>query len=142
MLAVEVDRLREKLSMVKTEALMETIAYRVTYVDVPVVEEENVGNTLAEVECKAVLETLAAKETDVKVHTLGDTLPELKVMQRLHSLNDTVGENDGVSLGDTQVEINFKALDYEMTNNEEEIKLEIFGDTRQRRKKCPCKHTC
>ena len=29
MLAVEVDRLGEKLSMVKTEALMETIAYRV-----------------------------------------------------------------------------------------------------------------
>ena len=80
----------------------------------PVVEEENVGNTLAEVECKVVLETLAAIETDVKVHTLGDT----------------------------QVEINAKALDYEMTNKEEEVKLEIFGDTRQRRKKCPCKHTC
>ena len=95
----------------------------------PVVEEENVGNTLAEVECKAVLETLAAIETDVKVHTLGDTLPELKVMQRLHALNDTVAENDGVSLGDTQVEINAKALDYEMTNKEEEVKLEIFGDT-------------
>ena len=108
----------------------------------PVVEEENVGNTLAEVECKAVLETLAAKETEVKVHTLGDTLPELKVMQRLHPLNDTIAENDGVSLADTQVEINAKALDYEMTNKEEEVKLEIFGDTRQRRKKCPCKHTC
>ena len=78
----------------------------------PVVEEENVGNTLAEVECKAVLETLAAKETEVKVHTLGDTLPELKDMQRLHAVNDTVAENDGVSVGDTQVEINAKALDY------------------------------
>ena len=101
-----------------------------------------VGKTLAEVECKAVLETPAAKETEVKVHTLGDTLPELKDMQRLHAVNDTVAENDGVSLGDTQVEINAKALDYEMTNKEEEVKLEIIGDTRQRRKKCPCKHTC
>ena len=78
----------------------------------PVVEEGNVGNTLAEVECKAVLETLAAKETEVKVHTLGDTLPELKDMQRLHAVNDTVAENDGVSVGDAQVEINAKALDY------------------------------
>ena len=33
-------------------------------------------------------------------------------MQRLHAVNETVVENDGVSLGDTQVEINAKALDY------------------------------
>ena len=92
------------------------------------------GKTLAEVECKAVLETPAAKETEVKVHTLGDTLPELKVMQRLHSLNDTIAENEGVSLADTQVEINAKALDYEMTNKEEEVKVEIIGDTRQRQR--------
>ena len=32
----------------------------------------------------------------------------------------------------TQVEINAKALDYEMTDKEEEVKVEIIGDTRQR----------
>ena len=34
MVAVEVDRLGDKLSMVKTQALVETIAYRVNKVDV------------------------------------------------------------------------------------------------------------
>ena len=33
MVAVEVDRLGDKLSMVKTKALVETIAYRVNKVD-------------------------------------------------------------------------------------------------------------
>ena len=89
MVAVEVDRLGDKLSMVKTKALVETIAYRVNKVDghtlrylitvvdaemlvyeldkkLPVVEEENVGNMLAEVKSKAVLETLPAKEKKLR----------------------------------------------------------------------------
>ena len=89
MVAVEVDRLGDKLSMVKTKALVETIAYRVNEVDghtlrylitavdaemlvyeldkkLPVVEEENVGNMLAEVKSKAVLETLPAKEKKLR----------------------------------------------------------------------------
>ena len=74
------------------------------------------------------------KKQKLRSHTLGDTLPELKVMQRLHSLNDTIAENEGVSLADTQVEINAKALDYEMTNKEEEVKVEIIADTRQRQR--------
>ena len=47
-------------------------------------------------------------------------------------MNDTIAENEGVSLADTQVEINAKALDYEMTDKKEEVKVEIIGDTRQR----------
>ena len=93
LVAVKVDTLAEKLSMVKTEALIHTLAYRMQEVDVqapcytlaevdaetliyaltdrlPLVEEEKVGNMPGKVECRAVLNTLAARETDVKVHTL------------------------------------------------------------------------
>ena len=38
-----------------------------------VVEDEKVGNISAKVECKAVLDTLAARETEVKVHILEAT---------------------------------------------------------------------
>jgi len=67
----------------------------------PVVEEEKVGNMPAKVECKAVLDKLADRETEVKVHTLGDTLSELKGVETLHTLKDTVAKNEVESLGDT-----------------------------------------
>jgi len=51
-----------------------------------VVEKENVYNTLAKVKCKAMLDTLAAREKEVKVHTVGDTLCELKGMKTLDTL--------------------------------------------------------
>ena len=38
-----------------------------------VVEDEKVGNISAKVECKALLDTLAARETEVKVHILEAT---------------------------------------------------------------------
>ena len=38
-----------------------------------VVEDEKVGNISAKVECKAVLDILAARETEVKVHILEAT---------------------------------------------------------------------
>ena len=83
---VEVDPLED---MGKTEALEETLAYRVKEVDVPtvcytiaeldaetllytqaerqpVVEKENMVNMAANLQCKAVLNTLAAKQTEVK----------------------------------------------------------------------------
>ena len=93
LVAVEVDTLKEKLTVVKTKALVDTFAYRVNDVDVQeiyytpakgdaktlthsltdrllVVEKEKVSNMLTKVECKAVLATLAARETEVKVDTL------------------------------------------------------------------------
>ena len=39
-----------------------------------VVKKEKVGNMLAKVECKAVFDRLAARETEVKAYTLGDAL--------------------------------------------------------------------
>ena len=125
-----VDTLGDKLSMVKTEALVNTLAYRVKEVDVqtlcyilaevdaetliyaltdrlPVVEKEKVGNTPAKVECKAVLDELSDREKKVKVHTLS----ELKGMEMLDTFNDKIAGNEVESLGDTQVEVNAKALD-------------------------------
>ena len=89
-MAVEVETLKEKLSMIETKAFLDTRAYRAKHVDVqalfyilakvdaktliyaladrlPLVEEEKVDNMPANVECKAVLKTLAAKEKEVKV---------------------------------------------------------------------------
>ena len=53
------------------------------------VKEDKVRHMPTKVECKALLDTLADKETEVKVHTLGE-----------------------YTLGDTQVEVYTKALDY------------------------------
>ena len=63
---MEVNRVCEILTLcytlaeVNTERLIYTLAYRL-----PVVEKEKVGNTPAKVECKAVVDTLAAGETEV-----------------------------------------------------------------------------
>ena len=123
LVAAKVDTLGDKLSMIKTEALVDTLVYTVKEVDVQtlrytlaeldaetlicaladrlrVVEEELVGNTPTKVECKAVLERLAAKETEVKIQTLGYTLSELKGMEALHTLSDTVAANKVESPGD------------------------------------------
>ena len=67
------------------------------------VEDEKVGNISAKVECKAVLDTLAARETEVKVHILGNTVSELKGIETLDTLSDTVAENEIESLGDKQL---------------------------------------
>ena len=77
-------------------------------------EEYKVGNMPFKVECKAVIDTLADTKTEVKVHTLADTLSELKCMETLHTLSDKVAENEVQSLGDTQLEVNAKALHYQM----------------------------
>jgi len=90
----------------------------------------------AKVESKAVLDKLADRETEVKVHTLGDTLSEQKGMETLHTLKDTVAENEFESLGDTQFEVSAKALDYQMVARKEEVKVEKLGDTSQRREGC------
>ena len=68
------------------------------------VEEEKVGNMPAKEVCKAVLDTLADRETEVKVHTFGDTLSELKSMETIQTLSDTVPENEVESLAEVQVE--------------------------------------
>ena len=41
-------------------------------------------------ECKAGLDTLVARETEVKIHILGDPLFELKGMKTIHTLKDAV----------------------------------------------------
>ena len=73
---------------------------------------------MAKVKCKAVLDTLAARETDVKVHTLGNTVYGLKSIETLDTLSDTVAENEIESLGIKQVKVNAKALDYQMADRQ------------------------
>ena len=73
---------------------------------------------MAKVKCKVVLDTLAARETDVKVHTLGNTAYELKSIETLDTLSDTVAENEIESLGIKQVKVNAKALDYQMADRQ------------------------
>ena len=49
-------------------------------------------------------------------------------------MSDTVADNEVESLGDKQVEVNAKALDYQMADRQAEVKVEKLGDTSQRRK--------
>ena len=49
---------------------------------------------MAKVKCKAVLDTLVARETEVKVHTLGNTVSDLTGIETLDTLSDTVAENE------------------------------------------------
>ena len=87
---------------------------------------------MAKVKCKAVLDTLAARETEVKVDTLGNTVSELKGIETLDTLSDTVAENEVESLGNKQVKVNAKALDYQMGVRQAKVKVEKVGDTSQR----------
>ena len=71
----------------------ETLIYALTD-GLPVVEEEKVGNMPAKVECKAVLDTLAARQTEIKVHTLGDKMSEVESMETLPTFSDTAAETN------------------------------------------------
>ena len=64
------------------------------------VEKEKVGNMPEKVVCKVVLDTLAARETEVKVHTRGNTVSDLTGIETLDTLSDTVADNEVKSLGD------------------------------------------
>ena len=99
-----------------------------------VVEDQKVGNISAKVECKAVFDTLAARETEVMIHTLRNTVSELKGIETLDTLSDTVAEKAVESLGNKQVEVNAKALHYHMADRQAEVKVDKLGDTSQRRK--------
>ena len=90
---VDVQVLCYTLSEVDAETLIYALTDRL-----PVLEEYKVGNMPVKVECKAVLNTLAARETEVKVHTFGNTLSEPKGMETLQILNNTVAENEIQSL--------------------------------------------
>ena len=111
----------------------ETLVYALTD-RLPVMKEEKVGNMSAKVECKAVLDKLAAREKEVKVHTLGDTLSVLKGLQTLHTLSDTGAENQFESFGDKKVKVNAKALNYQMVDRQAKLKVGKLGDTSQHRK--------
>ena len=120
---------------------VQTLCYTLTKVDaktliyaltdrLPVVEEAKVDNTPAKVESKAVLDALAAREKAVNGHRLGDPLSKLKGIETLDTLCDTVAENEVESLGDKQVEVNAKALDYQIPDTEKarEWQVNTFGD--------------
>ena len=94
---------------------------------------QKVGNTSAKVRNKAALDTLAARETEVKVHILGNTVSELKGIETLDTLSDTVADNEVKSLGGKQVKVNAKALDYQMVDRPAKVTVEKVGDTSQRR---------
>ena len=57
------------------------------------VEKEKVGNMPEKVVCKVVLDTLAARETEVKAHTLGDKLSEVRGTESLPTFIDSAAEN-------------------------------------------------
>ena len=79
-----------------------------------------------------MLDILAARETEVKVHTLGNTVSELKGIKTLDTFRDTVAKEEVESLGDKQVKVNAKALDYQMGVRQAKVKVEKVGDTSQR----------
>ena len=111
LVAVKFDTLGDKLFMVKTKVVVESLAERGKEVDVQalcytlahvnarkliytltngllLVEEDKVGNMPVKVERKAVLDTMADRETEVKVHTLGEhTLPGRQVKVYTKALN-------------------------------------------------------
>ena len=126
---VDVQSLYFTLAKVDAERLIYALADKLR-----VVEEEKFCNTLAKVKCKAVLDTLPVRETDVLVHILGDTPSELKGIETLDKLSDTVGGSEVELLGDTQVKINAKVLDYLMAYRQAKVKAEKLGDSGQRRK--------
>ena len=122
-------------ALVKRQVDGQTLCYTLAEVDdrEQVVDDEKVGETSAKVECKAVLDKMAARKTEVKVHTLVNTVSELRGIETLDTLSDTVAENEVESLGDKQVEIKAKALEYQMAERQAEVKVEKLGDTSQRR---------
>ena len=79
-----------------------------------------------------MLDILAAREAEVKVHTLGNTVSELKGIKTLDTFRDTVAKEEVESLGDKQVKVNAKALDYQMGDRQAKVKVEKVGDTSQR----------
>ena len=79
-----------------------------------------------------MLDILAARETEVKVHTLVNTVSELKGIKTLDTFRDTVAKKEVESLGDKQVKVNAKALDYQMGVRQAKVKVEKVGDTSQR----------
>ena len=79
-----------------------------------------------------MLDILAAREREVKVHTLGNTVSELKGIKTLDTFRDTVAKEEVESLGDKQVKVNAKALDYQMGDRQAKVKVEKVGDTSQR----------
>ena len=88
----------------------------------------------AKVQCKEVLDISADRKSEVGVHSLGDTLSELKGMQTLHTLSVTVAEDEVELLGDTQLEVNTKALGYRITDRKAEVQVKKLGDSSQHRK--------
>ena len=61
-------------------------------------------------------------------------MSELKGIETLDTLSDTVAEKAVESLGNKKVEVNAKALHYQMADRQAEVKVDKLGDTSQRRK--------
>ena len=55
---------------------------------------------------------------------------ELKGMETLHTLKNTVAENKIHSLGDTQLDGNAKAFYYQIVASQAKVNCEKLGDTR------------
>ena len=52
-------------------------------------------------------------------------------METLPLLKDTVAKNLFEILGETQVKVNIKMLDYQMVDRQGKLKIEKLGDTTQ-----------
>ena len=59
-------------------------------------------------------------------------MSELKGIKTLDTFRDTVAKKEVESLGDKQVKVNAKALDYQMSVRQAKVKVEKVGDTSQR----------
>ena len=70
------------------------------------------------------------EKTDIKFHTLGHTLSELKGIELLNTLSETVVK-DVKSLVDRQSKLNTEALDYQMTSSDKVTanEVESLGNT-------------
>ena len=55
-------------------------------------------------------------------------------MEAINTFNNAAAENNIESLGDKQVEVNFKALDYQMADRQREVKVWKPSYTSQRQK--------
>ena len=87
------------------------------------------------VEAEALIYTLAGRLQVVEEDKVGNTPAKLewKAVQTFDTLSDTVAENEVDSLGDTQMEVNGKALDYQMADWQADGKVDKLGDISQRR---------
>ena len=62
-------------------------------------------------------------------------------METFNTFSNAAAEKKVESFGDTEVKVNFKALNYKMVDRQRKVKVGKPGYTSQRRKWCTCEYT-